>query len=393
MVMLSRHLGLALLVAAALFSLPGRAAEFTDSAERRLQLPDEVRRVMGADPASDVLVFALTPDKLVGWSQALSRAQQGFLPAKYARLPTVGRLAGPYPTAGAAQVARVHPDLIVYAGPVSGEAVATADAIQAQTGVPCIVLDGSIQRTPEILRTLGIVLGAGDRRLRLASYSYRAIEGVRGRLLIRSADSRPLVYYGRGADGLETGLFGALAMSGVDQVGVINVAARLGRGELTRVTREQVLGWNPDIIIAQDRRFYNALQRDPRWRALKAVRSKRFYLAPAEPFGWIDDPAGVNRMLGLYWLMSLFYPDSYEEDPAAMAQLFYQLFYGVNLNGRQMAALTRSALAKPATAQSGFNVPLFGAEPTPLPGAAPGLPQANPITPSGRGGVMPMTPQ
>ncbi len=386
-------LRIALLIAVALMALPGRAAEFVDSAERRVPIPEQVHRVMTAGPAADVLVFSLAPNKLVGWSQALSRAQQSYLPAKYARLPVVGRLAGPYPTAGADQVARLHPDLIVYTGPVTPEAIGTADGIQAQTGVPYIVLDGSIQRTPEMLRTLGTVLGVGDRRLELASYAYHAIEGLRGRLLIRSADDRPLVYYGRGPDGLETGLFGALAMSDVDQVGVVSVSARLGRGELTRVTREQVLAWNPQVIIAQDHRFYNALQRDPRWRTAAAVRSKRFYLVPGEPFGWIDDPPGVNRMVGLYWLMSLFYPDTYQEDPATMAQLFYQQFYGVNLSGRQMSALTRFSLARSATTQPGYSVPLYGAEPTPLPGAPPGLPQTIPSRPPGRGGSMPMTPQ
>ena len=337
--------------------------------------------------------FRLLPISSLAGVQALSRAQQSYLPAKYARLPVVGRLAGPYPTAGADQVARLHPDLIVDTGPVTPEAIGTADGIQAQTGVPYIVLDGSIQRTPEMLRTLGTVLGVGDRRLELASYAYHAIEGLRGRLLIRSADDRPLVYYGRGPDGLETGLFGALAMSDVDQVGVVSVSARLGRGELTRVTREQVLAWNPQVIIAQDRRFYNALQRDPRWRTAAAVRSKRFYLVPGEPFGWIDDPPGVNRMVGLYWLMSLFYPDTYQEDPATMAQLFYQQFYGVNLSGRQMSALTRFSLARSATTQPGYSVPLYGAEPTPLPGTTPGLPQTIPSRPPGRGGSMPMTPQ
>ncbi len=380
---------IAMLLLLALSAMPGRAAEFVDSAERHVQVPDHVRRVMPAGQTAAVLVFVLAPEKLVGWSEPLSRSQRAFLPAKAARLPVVGRLAGPRPTAAAAQAQRYRPDLIIDSGAVTPEAAALADQIQQQTGIPCIIVDGSIQHTPQALRSVGQLLGVGDRRLDLASFASHAIDGLRGRLLIQSADDRPLVYYGRGPDGLETGLFGALAMSGVDQAGVINVAARLGPGELTRVTRAQLAAWNPAVIVAQQRSFYNALLRDPGWRSLAAVRNKRVYLAPADPFGWIDDPPGVNRMIGLYWLSSLFYPNAYQEDLHTMARQFYQLYYGVNLGDRQLDGLLRSATARSTAAAPQFGVPLFGAEPTPLPSpnAPPGM--GLPSRPPGRGGVPP----
>jgi iron complex transport system substrate-binding protein len=377
----------AALLLIAFSALPGRAAEFVDSAERRVQVPDSVRRVMAADQTAAVLVLVLAPDKLVGWSEPLSRSQRAFLPSKPARLPVVGRLSGPNPTAAAGQVARYHPDLIIASGEVTPEAAALADQIEQQTGVPYLVLDGSIQRTPEMLRVIGLLLGVGDRRLALASFASHAIDGLRGRLLIQSPDGRPLVYYGRGADGLETGLFGARAMSVVDQAGVVNVAARLGSGELTRVTRQQVGAWNPAVIVAQRRSFYDALHRDPGWRSLAAVRNKRVYLAPADPFGWIGDPPGVNRVIGLYWLSSLFYPDAYQEDLRTMAREFYQLYYGVNLSDRQLEALLRLAEAPARASGQQIGVPLFGAEPTPMPSpnATPGM--GLPNRPPGRGGL------
>ncbi len=166
---------------------------------------------------------------------------------------------------------------------------------------------------------------------------------LRGRLLIAPADERPIVYYGRGPDGLETGLGGSQAMAAIDQAGVINVAARLGRGELTRVTRDQIIDWNPAIIIAQQRSFYDALLHSTAWRGLIAVASKRVYLAPADPFGWIDDPPGVNRIIGLYWLTALFYPDQYQEDLRTNVREFYDKLYRIKLTDRQLEALVRPA--------------------------------------------------
>ena len=40
-----------------------------------------------------------------------------------------------------------------------------------------------------------------------------------------------------------------------------------------------------------------------------AVREKRVYLSPTAPFGWIDRPPSLNRVIGLKWLAGLFYPE------------------------------------------------------------------------------------
>jgi iron complex transport system substrate-binding protein len=367
----------------ALVAVPSRAADFIDSAERYVVIPDRVGRIMAANQSAAVLVFVLAPEKLVGWSRPLTRQQQTYLPAKYARLPVVGQLGGVTPTIGADAVDRSHPDLIIDTGIVSPEAAARADAIQQQTRIPYILLDGSIQHIPDMLVTVGAMLGVAERGQNLADYARSMIDNLRGRLLVTEATSRPLVYYGRGADGLETGLAGAQVMASIDQAGVINVASRLGNGELTRVTRDQIRAWDPAIIIAQQRSFYNALQRDRGWRGVAAVANKRVYLAPAEPFGWIDDPAGVNRIIGLPWLTALFYPDVYQEDLRTNVRDFYDNFYRIKLTDRQLEALLRPAEARAGETSRALGVPLLGAEPVPLPS---GPPNSSGSRPPGRGG-------
>jgi iron complex transport system substrate-binding protein len=275
--------------------------------------------------------------------------------------------------------------VIVETGVASPEAAAFADVIQQRTRIPYVVLDGSIQHTPYNLEVVGRMLGVGERGDDLAYYTRMAVDSLRGRLLVTESTSRPLVYYGRGPDGLETGLARSQAMATIDQAGVINVAARLGTGQLTRVTREQIFAWDPAIIIAQQPSFYTALLRDRGWRGLAAVAKKRVYLAPADPFGWIDDPPGVNRIIGLPWLSALFYPDVYQEDLRASVREFYDKFYRVKLNDKQLEALVRRAEAQPGETRRPIDVPLLGAEPVPLPGPSP-APQGRP---PGRGGPLP----
>ena len=381
---------LALLLLIACFAIPARAADFVDSAERYVALPSQIQRVMAADQSAAVLVYILAPEKLVGWSRPLSRAQRAYIPAKFARLPVVGRLSGPAPTAAADAVTRLHPDLIIYTGIVSPEAAARADEIEQQTRVPYIVLDGGIQQIPDTLSVVGAMLGVSERGQDLARDARTAIDGLRGRLLITESTERPLVYYGLGPDGLETGLAHSQVMAAIDQAGVINVAG-LGTGERTRVTREQIFQWNPAIIIAQQRSFYNALLRSPSWRGLIAVSKKRVYLAPADPFGWIDDPSGPNLIIGLPWLSALCYPAVYQEDLRASVRDFYDKFYRVKLTDKQLETLVRGAEAQTGETKTQISVPILGAEPVPLPGAAPNAPPSG-LRPPGRGGLPGLSP-
>src|SRR6185437_2650004 len=138
-------------------------------------------------PTAEGLVYALAPDKLAGWTRG--QAGRG-LPARYARLPTVGRLTGPDPTANAETVTRIRPDLIVDAGMVTAERVAFADQLTQATGIPYILLDNSLERTPTMLRTLGHILGVDNHASDLAAFAEHSIDALRGRLLIQPASKR-----------------------------------------------------------------------------------------------------------------------------------------------------------------------------------------------------------
>ena len=64
------HLGIAFAAFLLCFATPVLAArEFTDDAGRKITLPDKVERVYAAGPPASVIVFALAPDKLIGWTR------------------------------------------------------------------------------------------------------------------------------------------------------------------------------------------------------------------------------------------------------------------------------------------------------------------------------------
>jgi iron complex transport system substrate-binding protein len=74
-----------------------------------------------------------------------------------------------------------------------------------------------------------------------------------------------------------------------------------------------------------------------------AVTSKRVFLAPRLPFGWIDAPPSINRVIGLRWIANLLYPDQFPEDIRVTARDFIKLFYQADVSDAQLDRILAGA--------------------------------------------------
>ena len=128
-------------------------------------------------------------------------------------------------------------------------------------------------------------------------------------------------------------------MESLERLGARNVAEKLGGGGLAAVSPEQVLAWDPDIIIAGDPAFVASVRTDALWKNVRAVREGRVYLVPQVPFPWVDAPPSVNRLIGLKWLGRIFYPEQFPEDSRQETRAFYTLFYHQAPTEAQLDAL------------------------------------------------------
>ena len=99
------------------------------------------------------------------------------------------------------------------------------------------------------------------------------------------------------------------------------------RGGLTNVGLEQVVLWDPQVIVTNDPNFYRDVWKLPVWNSVTAVRTRRVYLSPHLPFGWFDFPPGANRLIGLLWLSDILYPATFQHDMKKEVAQFYSLFY------------------------------------------------------------------
>ena len=323
--------------------ISAQARTVTDSAGRTVTIPNYVERVYAAGPPASVLLYVLAPDRLVGWPRAPSGADERFIPEIYRGLPETGRLTGRGNTANLEVVLRNEPDLIVDFGAVSRAHVSLADRTQAHTGVPYLLIDGTFENTAAALRLMGDVLGVRARANDLAAYVEDVFENLDAALADIPVEDRPRVYLARTPTGLETGLAGSINTEIIERAGGRNVAesgiTKPLRQGLAQISIEQVLLADPDTVVTWDRNFYARVWTDPLWQGIDAVQRGRVYLAPTSPFGWIDRPPSINRVIGLRWMSGLFYPQRMPFDRHRDTQEFYRLFYHVDLSDEQLDRL------------------------------------------------------
>jgi iron complex transport system substrate-binding protein len=333
---LDRRSVIAGLSAAVLAPARARAepATLRDGAGRAVPVPARVTRVFPAGPPAAILLYTLAPDLLLGWPRANRPEEREFLLPEIGGRPEVGRITGRGNTANLEAVLGLNPDFILDVGSLDDTYKSLADRVQQQTGIAYALFDGRIQAVPQNYRTLGALLGRREQGDELARAADDIIELVTRRIGEVALERRPRVYYARGPRGLETGLGGSINVEAIELL-ARNVAGE-ARGGLANVSLEQVLLWNPDVIITIDQTFAAAVGNDPAWASVAAVRAGRVHLSPKLPFGWVDFPPSVNRLMGLPWLARILYPDLFPEGIREPTRRFYRRFYHVTLSEAQI---------------------------------------------------------
>ena len=314
------------LSAAALAPRLARAATVTDATGRAIGIPDKVERIFAAGPPAAILLFTFAPELLLGWTRSPEPAQCAFLGPGACDKPEVGKITGRGNTTNLEVLLQLKPDLILDVGTISDTYVSLAARVQEQTGIPYVLLDGRFDAVAVLYRKLGELTHRQDQAEAFARYAEETITTIKGRIDKIPDAQRPRVYYARGPRGLETGLGGSINVETIEFLGARNVAGER-QGGMATVSIEQVLAWNPDVIITIEPKFAASAKTDSVWAPIKAAQTGRVYLSPRLPFGWVDFPPSANRLIGLWWLAKALYPDQFHEDLRPLTRDFYQRFY------------------------------------------------------------------
>jgi len=323
-----------------LFSGTASSREIVDMAGRKVSVPDRITKVYAAQPYTYVLMSAVAPERLIGLPGPLSDSEKRFVKPELASLPVLGNGMGPGKQVNIESVLALHPDIVL----MKGDPKTNTQAAEKFTklGIPVVFVDlARIENYPDGIEFTAKLLDKRERGHKLGSYSRRVLAKVKRFTATIPSNKRVKVYYAESADGLTTECdqsfhADAIKMAGGAIVHHCQLSRHIG---MEKVSLEQILAYNPDVIVASDRNFADNVKNDPRWRHVRAVANRRIYTVPRTPFNWIDRPPSVTRIMGIQWLANRFYPDRYRINLRATTREFQRLFFGVELLDAELDVL------------------------------------------------------
>ena len=318
---------------------------FTDSTGREVTVDQEISRIAVTGPLGQIVVFAIAPDMLVGIPGAWNPEAKAFLDEQYYSLPVLGQLYGGKGDLNLEELLKAAPQVVIDIGEPKDSIAQDMDALTEQTGIPFVHISAYLEHMDETYTMLGELLGLEEEAGVLAEtceriYS-RAVEMMQGVEKVN-------MLYATGENGLNVLANGGYHSGVIDMmannVAVVENVSSKGTGN--EVDMEQILNWNPDVIVFSENSIYDTVGDDPVWQSVSVIESGRYYEVPFGPYNWIGQPPAVQRLLGMMWLGKLLYPQAADYDLYDEVAQYYQLFYHCDLTREQYDALMAKAIDK-----------------------------------------------
>ena len=303
---------------------------FVDDLGREVVLPADITRIAPSGSNAQVIVFQVAPERLVGIATKLSGQELDIYPEYTHDLPVLGTLYGKKANLNKEALILCNPEVVIDVGDIKGSVEDMAkelDQVSAEVGVPVIFIEANMDNYPDVFRKLGKVLGVEERAEKLASYYDDVVAQVCG----HASNKMPRVYITSSNDGLNAVIAGKNHAQCAEKAGAEVVTTSKLVQSNGNVSLETLYQLDPSYIFAYTEEGFRTITTSDLWANIKAVRDKRVYLVPSMPHGFIDSPVCSNRIIGLYYLGSIFYPEL-EIDIVARTKEFYSLFYGKDLS-------------------------------------------------------------
>jgi len=313
---------------------------FVDSSGRNVQLPLEIKRIIPTGPVSQMFLAAVAPDLLCALNVQLTPAEKEFLNTHLAALPVVGQFYGDA-NFNPEEIARLAPDVIIDIGDPKPGIANDMENIFRATGTPVVHISATLRTTPQAFRSLGDLLARGEKGEALASFCEKTLASA-GAVVQRAGNDKRKILHCAGSRGFNVLAKGSFHSEILDwmadnQAVLDNPSSRATGNE---VNPEQIMLWNPQIIIFGLKNVYDSAADDPVWKQMSAVQNGTYYYVPQAPYNWLSSPPAINRFLGILWLGSVLYPEFINYDLYEECAGYFMLFYGHSLSRVRFYELT-----------------------------------------------------
>lgn len=292
-----------------------------------VEIPAEVKRVVTPYPIATNIIYTLQgQDKLVGIDDE-SRGNEWLqkIDPNVTDITTVGM---PW-SVNIETLLSLNPDVVIG---VSGDVRTQVE----DAGIPVIELNlGSGADLETAISLIGTVINKEDNARELVNYYEEQMALISARTSeIPSAERVRVLCIGR--DNIYTAAIGGSYQDRmIESAGGINVAQHLtGQGWFAQVSIEQILYWNPEVILVPPYIWegsVEAILNDPQWKDIEAVTDGRVYYIPEGVATW-DTPVPESFLCPI-WIAQLLYPDKFADvDIRETIKEFYSKFYNLSIS-------------------------------------------------------------
>lgn len=317
--------------------------ETVDMLERTVTVPfpSNIDGVLSTAPHVSMIIYMIAPDMLLGSN---FEPANPFVPERYASLPNVGGWygmeSGNYETFIA-----MNPDVVFEGFNSKGNPKASIEERQENMGsIPVVGVENTIDALAydAPITYVGSVLGAEEEAASLKEFYARVLNFAQEATADIPDDKKRTVYYASGPAGLKTSASGSQHSQLIDICNGVNIAECPTKAAImkTEVSMEQVVKWNPDVIICDTRDFYDRVFSDAKWESVTAVKNGDVHCIPSSPYCWFDAPPSVNTIIGIPWTATVIYPDQCGSiDMVSLTKEFYTKFYHYDLTDNEVQQL------------------------------------------------------
>lgn len=289
-----------------------------------VEIPYEVKRIAAAGALNQITLMLGGGDRLVATAEGV---QKGFFAKVYPRIKEIpaaftGSGAG---TLNMETLLQARPEVLFGTASGDGEAETLKSANIASVGLKLVTTE-DIKNT---IALVGRVLGP-EAEKKAAGF----IDYYNGNLAYASGktkDAPKVKVFIAGGDGsggtITTTPKADINTSYIEAAGGVNVCAEEFASGSPAVNMEQILKWDPDVIIASSRAVYDGITApESIWKDLRAVKSQAVYLNPKGVYLWsVRSAEGALQPL---WLAKVLHPEQCGDlDMRQKVREFYKEYY------------------------------------------------------------------
>jgi iron complex transport system substrate-binding protein len=325
-----------IVVIACLLFVNTYALVIEDMLGRKVEVKKPIEKIYASNPILLYSLYSVDKDKLVGLTFPFKQKDAQYIDKKTRSLPVVGGWFGQGRTPNTEMILQVNPDVIIVSYTIKKFGEKKIKEALGGVNIPFFYLKTiTLYDLIDAYSYLGKLTGKTKRAKTLRSY---ALDKLKISKTLMKLQNKPRVYYAEDFNGLSTECDQSIHaelinLAGGENVHKCEIKNHFGKEQ---INFEQVLSYDPDIILVFEKDFYKKIFNEPQWKLLRAVKNKKVYLIPQGPFNWFDRPPSFMKVMGFEWLASILHPNIVKVDIKQQAKEFYKLFLNVELSDAQL---------------------------------------------------------